>query len=66
MSIAANRHHGIRAALCHDAYTAAVAQDTMMQMSCVTVSVLWVKGLESILDAWITENLKVGDHGRSR
>lgn len=66
MSMAANRHAGIRAALCHDAYTASVAQDTTMQTSCVLVNVLlgmvllslsWMHGLQeaSKVDATVLE-----------
>jgi len=63
MSMAANKHHGIRAALCHDAYTAIVARGhNDANILCFGERII-VKGVaESILDAWIASNFEGGRH----
>jgi ribose 5-phosphate isomerase B len=54
MSMAANRFHGIRAALCHDAYTATVARGhNDANVLCFGERIVGVGVAESILDAWI-------------
>lgn len=54
MSMAANRHTGIRAALCHDAYTATVARGhNDANILCFGERIIGRGVCESILDAWI-------------
>ncbi|MFZ2891287.1 ribose 5-phosphate isomerase B [Sulfuricurvum sp.] len=54
MSMAANRFHGIRAALCHDAYTATVARGhNDANILCFGERIVGQGVAESILDAWI-------------
>lgn len=63
MSIAANRHRGIRAALCHDAYTATVARGhNDANILCFGERVVGCGVTESILDAWITSSFDGGRH----
>ena len=63
MSMAANRFHGIRAALCHDAYTAAVARGhNDANVLCFGERIVGVGVAESILDAWIAGTFEGGRH----
>ena len=63
MSMAANRHHGIRAALCHDAYTATVARGhNDANVLCYGERVVGYGVAESILDAWIAGGFDGGRH----
>jgi len=63
MSMAANRHHGIRAALCHDAYTATVARGhNDANVLCFGERVVGKGVAESILDAWIEGSFDGGRH----
>jgi ribose 5-phosphate isomerase B len=63
MSIAANRHHGIRAALCHDAYTATVARaHNDANVLCFGERIVGQGVAESILDAWIAGVFEGGRH----
>ncbi len=63
MSIAANRHCGIRAALCHDAYTAAVARGhNDANILCFGERIIGKGVAESILDAWIAGSFEGGRH----
>ena len=63
MSMAANRFHGIRAALCHDAYTATVARGhNNANVLCFGERIIGVGVAESILDAWIAGSFEGGRH----
>ena len=63
MSMAANRFHGIRAALCHDAYTATVARGhNDANVLCFGERIVGVGVAESILDAWIAGSFEGGRH----
>ncbi|MDD5372276.1 MAG: ribose 5-phosphate isomerase B [Sulfurimonas sp.] len=63
MSMAANRHSGIRAALCHDAYTATVARGhNDANVLCLGERVVGKGVAESILDAWIEGGFDGGRH----
>ena len=63
MSMAANRHHGIRAALCHDAYTATVARaHNDANVLCFGERIVGKGVAESIIDAWIAGNFEGGRH----
>lgn len=63
MSMAANRHHGIRAALCHDAYTATVARGhNDANVLCFGERIVGKGVAESILDAWIVSSFDGGRH----
>jgi ribose 5-phosphate isomerase B len=63
MSMAANRHVGIRAALCHDAYTAMVARGhNDANILCFGERIIGKGVAESILDAWIAGSFDGGRH----
>ena len=63
MSMAANRHEGIRAALCHDAYTATVARGhNDANILCFGERIVGKGVAESILDAWIAGSFDGGRH----
>ncbi|NPA60058.1 MAG: ribose 5-phosphate isomerase B [Epsilonproteobacteria bacterium] len=63
MSMAANRHKGIRAALCHDAYTAMVARGhNDANILCFGERIVGRGVAESILDAWIKYDFDGGRH----
>lgn len=63
MSMAANRHGGIRAALCHDAYTATVARGhNDANVLCFGERIIGKGVCESILDAWIGGSFEGGRH----
>ncbi|MDF1883317.1 ribose 5-phosphate isomerase B [Sulfurimonas sp. SAG-AH-194-C21] len=63
MSMAANRHEGIRAALCHDAYTATVARGhNDANILCFGERIVGKGVAESILDAWIAGTFDGGRH----
>ncbi|MCX6051461.1 MAG: ribose 5-phosphate isomerase B [Campylobacterales bacterium] len=63
MSMAANRHVGIRAALCHDAYTATVARaHNDANILCFGERIIGQGVCESILDAWIAGSFDGGRH----
>ena len=63
MSMAANRHEGIRAALCHDAYTATVARGhNDANVLCFGERIIGKGVAESILDAWIEGSFDGGRH----
>jgi len=63
MSMAANRHDGIRAALCHDAYTAMVARGhNDANILCFGERIVGKGVAESILDAWIASPFDGGRH----
>ncbi|MDY0124092.1 ribose 5-phosphate isomerase B [Sulfurimonas sp.] len=63
MSMAANRHSGIRAALCHDAYTATVARGhNDANVLCFGERIIGKGVCESIVDAWIGGSFEGGRH----
>ena len=63
MSMAANRHHGIRAALCHDAYTAMVAREhNDANILCFGERIVGKGVAESIIDAWLANGFEGGRH----
>ncbi len=63
MSMAANRHKGIRAALCHDAYTASMARaHNDANVLCFGERVVGPGVAESIIDAWIAGTFEGGRH----
>lgn len=63
MSMAANRHAGVRAALCHDAYTATVARGhNDANILCFGERIVGKGVAESIIDAWIAGSFDGGRH----
>ena len=63
MSLAANKHHGIRAALCHDAYTAEMARaHNDANVLCFGERVVGIGVIESILKAWDSTDFEGGRH----
>ncbi len=63
MSIAANKVKGVRAALCHDAYTAAMARaHNDAQILCFGERVLGQGVVESVIDAFINTQPEGGRH----
>ncbi|MCK9491230.1 MAG: ribose 5-phosphate isomerase B [Sulfurimonas sp.] len=63
MSMAANRHSGIRAALCHDAYTAMVARGhNDANVLCFGERVVGQGVAESIIDSWLSSTFEGGRH----
>ena len=65
MSLAANKHKGIRAALCHDYYTAAMARrHNDANILCFGARIVGKGEIESILEAWLTHEFEGGRHQR--
>ncbi len=63
MSLAANKHKGIRAALCHDAYTAQMARvHNNANVLCFGERVVGLGVIESMIDAWCDETFEGGRH----
>ena len=63
MSLAANKHHGIRAALCHDAYTAEMARaHNDANVLCFGERVVGIGVIESILKTWNRTKFEGGRH----
>jgi ribose 5-phosphate isomerase B len=63
MSMTANRFSGIRAALCHDAYTASMARaHNDANVLCYGERVVGRGVVESMLDAWIAGAFEGGRH----
>ncbi len=63
MSLAANKHEGIRAALCHDAYTAQMARNhNDANVLCFGQRVVGLGTIESICEAWFKEGFEGGRH----
>ena len=63
MSLAANKHEGIRAALCHDAYTAQMARaHNDANVLCFGERVVGLGVAESILRAWNETGFEGGRH----
>ncbi len=65
MSLAANKHKGIRAALCHDYYTAEMSRrHNNANILCFGARVVGKGVIESILDAWLSHEFEGGRHQR--
>ena len=65
MSLAANKHKGIRAALCHDYYTAQMARrHNNANILCFGARIVGKGVIESILEAWLTNEFEGGRHQR--
>ena len=63
MSMAANRHEGIRAALCHDAYTAMVARGhNDANILCFGERIVGLGVAESIINSWLESDFDGGRH----
>ncbi|MGP1562068.1 MAG: ribose 5-phosphate isomerase B [Helicobacteraceae bacterium] len=63
MSIAANRFKGIRAALCHDAYTAAISRaHNDANVLCMGARTTGLATAQSIIDAWLGAEFEGGRH----
>jgi ribose 5-phosphate isomerase B len=63
MSLAANKHKGIRAALCHDAYTASMARaHNDANVLCFGERIVGLGVAESIIDAWCNSSFEGGRH----
>jgi ribose 5-phosphate isomerase B len=63
MSLSANKHIGIRAALCHDAYTASMAQaHNDANVLCFGQRVVGLGTIESICEAWHKASFEGGRH----
>ena len=63
MSMAANRHEGIRAALCHDSYTASVARGhNDANILCFGERIVGKGVAESIIDSWLESKFDGGRH----
>ncbi|MDX1809070.1 MAG: ribose 5-phosphate isomerase B [Sulfurospirillaceae bacterium] len=65
MSLSANKHVGIRAALCHDAYTASMARaHNNANVLCFGQRVVGLGVAESILKAWCDTKFEGGRHSQ--
>jgi len=65
MSIAANRHRGVRAALCHDAYTAEMARrHNNANVLCLGGKVLGEAVAKQILEVFLGTPFDGGRHAR--
>jgi len=65
MSLAANKHKGIRAALCHDHYTAKMARlHNDANILCFGARIVGLGEIESILEAWLNTEFEGGRHQR--
>ncbi len=63
MSLAANKHKGIRAALCHDAYTAQMARaHNDANVLCFGERVVGLGVIESICKTWSKTSFEGGRH----
>ncbi len=63
MSLAANKHKGIRAALCHDAYTARMARaHNDANVLCFGERIVGLGVIESMLEAWCSTSFEGGRH----
>jgi len=63
MSLAANKHQGIRAALCHDGYTAQMAREhNDANVICFGERVVGLGVIESILKGFIDSSFEGGRH----
>jgi ribose 5-phosphate isomerase B len=65
MSMTANRHRGVRAALCHDAYTAEMARrHNDANVLCMGARVLGAGVAEQVVDVFLATGFDGGRHQR--
>jgi len=65
MSLAANKHKGIRAALCHDHYTASMSRrHNNANILCFGARIVGKGEIESILEGWLNSEFEGGRHQR--
>lgn len=65
MSMSANRHPGVRAALCHDAFTAAMARrHNDANVLCLGARVLGPGVIEQVVDVFLATDFEGGRHQR--
>ena len=65
MSIAANKHTGIRAALCHEAYTARMSREhNNANVLCMGGRVLGIEIALDVVKAWVETEFAGGRHQR--
>jgi ribose 5-phosphate isomerase B len=65
MSIAANKVRGVRAAVCHDELTAALARShNDANVLCLSADLLGQRLIEKITDAWLNAKFEGGRHMR--
>jgi len=65
MSLAANKHRGIRAALCHDYYTANMARrHNDANILCFGARIVGKGVIESILEGWLAGEFEGGRHSQ--
>lgn len=63
ISMAANKTQGVRAALCHDAYTAGMARaHNNANILCFGARVVGMGVAESMIDAWLATEFEGGRH----
>ncbi len=63
MSVTANKHKGIRAALCHDAYTAEMARaHNNANVLCFGERVVGIGVIESMIKIWCETKFEGGRH----
>ncbi len=63
MSVTANKHKGIRAALCHDAYTAEMARaHNDANVLCFGERVVGIGVIESMIKTWCETKFEGGRH----
>jgi len=63
MSVTANKHKGIRAALCHDAYTAQMARaHNNANVLCFGERVVGIGVVESMIKTWCETEFEGGRH----
>lgn len=63
MSLAANKHKGIRAALCHDHYTASMATaHNNANILCFGARTTGLGTIESIIEGWFSTEFEGGRH----
>ena len=63
ISIAANRHEGIRAALCHDNYTTRMSrQHNDSNVLCAGARVVGMEVLKDMVDIWMSTEFEGGRH----
>ncbi len=63
MSLTANKHKGIRAALCHDAYTAEMSRaHNDANVLCFGERVVGLGVVQSIIEAWCETDFEGGRH----
>jgi ribose 5-phosphate isomerase B len=65
MSMAANRHPGVRAALCHDAYTAEMARrHNDANILCIGARTIGAGVAEQVVQVFVTTSFEGGRHQR--